>query len=92
MDFDNGGDIEGYDYDDDIDSNRDNNGQGVDLLDELGTDDDSMLTIMITCHMIVTTMLTQVKGLVSRLDELETELEGERNNRGKAEKSRWIPF
>ena len=30
----------------------------------------------------------QVKGLVSRLDELETELEGERNNRGKAEKSR----
>ena len=31
----------------------------------------------------------QVKGLVSRLDELETELEGERNNRGKAEKSRF---
>ena len=26
--------------------------------------------------------------MVSRLDELETELEGERNNRGKAEKSR----
>ena len=73
-------------------SNRDNNGQGVGLLDELGTDDDSMLMILIMCHMIVTTMLTQVKGLVSRLDELETELEGERNNRGKAEKSRWIPF
>ena len=31
----------------------------------------------------------QVKGLVSRLDELETELEGERVNRGKAEKTRW---
>ena len=73
-------------------SNLDNNGQGVDLLDELGTGDESMLMIMILCHMIVTTMLTQVKGLVSRLDELETELEGERNNRGKAEKSRWIPF
>ena len=92
MDFDNGGDVEVYAYGDDIDSNRDNNGQGVGLLDELGTDDDSMLMILIMCHMIVTTMLTQVKGLVSRLDELETELEGERNNRGKAEKSRWIPF
>ena len=33
-----------------------------------------------------------MKGLVSRLDELETELEGERNNRGKAEKSRCQPF
>merc|ERR1719173_19953 len=35
-------------------------------------------------------MQKQVKGLVSRLDELETELEGERNNRGKAEKSRHL--
>merc|ERR1719193_1733992 len=35
-------------------------------------------------------MQKQVKGLASRLDELETELEGERNNRGKAEKSRHL--
>merc|ERR1719315_229615 len=35
-------------------------------------------------------MQKQVKGLVARLDELESELEGERNNRGKAEKTRHI--
>ena len=35
-------------------------------------------------------MQKQVKSLVSRLDELETELEGERNNRGKAEKTRHL--
>ena len=56
------------------------------------------VVFMITCHiMMIDDMIfdnndNQVKGLVSRLDELETELEGERNNRGKAEKSRWIPF
>lgn len=32
----------------------------------------------------------QVKGLVSRLDELESELDGERSQRGKAEKSRHL--
>jgi len=35
-------------------------------------------------------MQKQVKGLMARLDELETELEGERANRGKAEKSRHL--